>query len=112
MDCIFCSIINGKVPSDLLYKDDDLVAFNDINPKVKVHVLIVPRKHITSVNTTNKVDESLLGKMILAAKNVAIQLGVKETGYRLVINVGEHAGQIVHHLHMHLMGGEKLEGFN
>lgn len=110
MDCVFCNIISGKVPADLIYQDDDVVAFSDINPKAKVHALIIPRKHISSVNTIDESDKEILGKLMLAAKAVAVQENISETGYRLVINTGEHAGQIVYHLHMHLLGGEKLGG--
>jgi histidine triad (HIT) family protein len=103
MDCIFCKIINSELPSQRVYEDETVVAFYDINPKAKVHILIVPRKHIDSVNQVEKVDETSLGRLFLAAKTIAEEQGVSESGYRLLVNVGSGAGQIVFHLHMHLL---------
>lgn len=105
MDCVFCDIINGKLPSKIVYHDDQVVAFYDIKPKAKVHILIVPRKHIASVNQAESKDQMLLGNLFLVARNIAKEHGIAEDGYRLLVNTGSQAGQIVYHLHMHLLGG-------
>lgn len=105
MDCIFCNIITGKLPAKMVYQDEQVLAFYDIKPKAKVHILIVPRKHITSVNHVELEDQTLLGSLFLAARKIAEEQGIAEKGYRLMINTGSGAGQIVYHLHMHLLGG-------
>lgn len=105
MSCIFCDIITGKAPAQIVYQDNDAVAFYDINPKAKVHILIVPRKHIASVNNVESGDQTVLGSLFLAARNIAETQGIAEKGYRLMVNTGSNAGQIVYHLHMHLLGG-------
>ncbi|MFH1712938.1 MAG: histidine triad nucleotide-binding protein [Candidatus Jacksonbacteria bacterium] len=105
MSCIFCNIIKGKLPSKMVYQDDQVVAFYDINPKAKVHILIVPRKHIASVNQVKSEDRAILGSLFLAAQKIAEMQGIAEEGYRLTVNTGSAAGQIVYHLHMHLLGG-------
>jgi histidine triad (HIT) family protein len=107
-DCIFCKIINGEIPSKIVYKDDDVVAFPDINPATPIHLLVVSRKHIPSLAAMTKADTILAGKMIEAANKIAKEQGIAEKGYRLTINSGPEAGQIVPHLHMHLMGGRTL----
>lgn len=106
--CIFCQIVSKQMKTKLEYEDDEIAAFTDINPKAPVHLLIVPKKHIVSVAETTKEDTELLGKMILVAKKLAEEKGINETGYRLVFNTKKHAGQVVDHIHLHLMGGEKL----
>lgn len=105
MDCIFCNIITGKLPAKMVYQDEQVLAFYDIKPKAKVHILIVPRKHIASVNHVELEDQTLLGSLFLAARKIAEEQGIAEKGYRLMINTGSGAGQIVYHLHMHLLGG-------
>ena len=90
------------------YEDEDIVAFDDINPKAPVHILIVPKKHIGSVNELEDTDAALAGKLILVAKKIAIEKGIDKTGYRLIFNVGKNSGQIVEHIHLHLLGGQKL----
>lgn len=102
-DCLFCKIINKEIPSEIIYEDDDLIAFNDINPKAKTHVLIVPRKHIDTIKDLkeDEADEVLVGKMTLAARNIAKEKNLD--GYQLLFNVGESAGQIIFHIHLHLM---------
>lgn len=110
MECVFCNIISGKVPADIIYQDEHVVAFSDINPKAQVHILIIPRRHITSVNAVEDPDVAILGQLFVAARKIAGEQGVAESGYRLVVNTGEDAGQIVYHLHIHLLGGEKLDG--
>ncbi len=107
-DCIFCKIIAGEIPSKQVYQDEQVTAFYDINPVAPVHVLIVPNKHIPSVNHVQPEDEAMLGHMFGVARQVAEQLGVAERGYRLILNTGEHAGQVVFHVHMHLLGGRPL----
>ena len=107
-DCIFCKIIKGEIPSKIVYQDEDVVIFPDINPITPVHLLVVPRKHIESLAAMGDADTIIAGKMIKAANKVARQQGIAEKGYRLTINSGRDAGQIVPHLHMHLMGGRDL----
>lgn len=104
-DCIFCQIIKGKIPADFVYQDDDLVAFQDINPIAPVHVLIVPREHIEGVQKVQKKDLKILGKMLLTASKIAKQKKLK--GYKLFFNCGKLGGQLVYHLHLHLIGGWK-----
>ncbi|MFC1937763.1 histidine triad nucleotide-binding protein [Chloroflexota bacterium] len=110
MDCIFCQIAAGKVPSDILYRDDDVVAFRDIHPQSPIHLLIIPKKHIASVIDLSEADLHLIGHMVNVANQLARKEGVAEKGYRLVINYGEHGGQVVQHLHLHLLGGRRLAG--
>lgn len=104
MECVFCNIIQGKIPAQFVYQDDEVVVFHDIHPKARVHVLIVPIAHIASVNEITEKNRSSVGRMFVAASRVAEELGVKESGYKLLVNVGEGAGQVVPHLHMHLLG--------
>lgn len=108
MDDVFCKIIKGEIPTEFLYQDEDLAAFKDKNPEAPVHLLIVPKKHIASVNEVADEDQMLLGKMILTAKKLAKELGIAESGYRLGFNTGPDSGQMVSHLHLHLVGGKKL----
>ena len=107
-DCIFCKIAQKEIPAELLCEDEDVIAFNDIAPKSPVHILIVPKKHIDSVNNLEEENKTLLGKLVLVAKDIAKEKGISETGYRLIFNTGRDAGQTVDHIHLHLMGGEKL----
>jgi len=107
-ECIFCKIANRKIPCELLYNDDLVVAINDINPITPVHVLIIPKKHLESVADMEEVDEALAGRMIMVAKKVAEQLGTSEGGYKLLIRVRPDGGQEVPHVHMHLLGGGKM----
>lgn len=106
-DCIFCKIIAGEIPGTIVYQDEQLVAFKDINPHAPVHLLITPRKHIHSVNEAGEEDEQLLGHLFTAARKIAAQLPV--TDYRLVVNTGPGAGQTVFHVHMHLIAGKPLQ---
>lgn len=107
-NCVFCKIIKGEIPSEFVYRDEEVVAFRDIDPKASVHILIVPVKHFLNINEAGEVDQPLLGKMMLIAKSIAKEQGVSESGYRLVVNNGPDADQAVGHLHLHLLGGEKL----
>ncbi|MBA7636990.1 Purine nucleoside phosphoramidase [subsurface metagenome] len=108
MDCIFCQIIAGKVPSDIVYQDEAVIVFPDINPKAPTHLLIIPKKHILSLAHLTEAESPLIGHMVNIANRLAKEKGMSERGYRLVVNCGEEAGQIVDHLHMHLLGGQKL----
>ncbi len=104
-DCIFCRIIKGDSFAKFVYKDNDLVAFHNIRPDAPVHVLIVPVEHIESINALEERHSAVISKMMLKAKEIAKELGIKDSGYKLVINVGSGAGQVVFHLHTHLIGG-------
>ena len=108
MDCIFCKIVSGEIPSDIVYQDKELIAFRDIHPVAPTHVLIIPRKHIPSLAELSKEDSSLVENMINTANQLAKREGISEKGYRLVINSGKQGGQLVPHLHMHLIGGRQL----
>ena len=108
-DCIFCRIISGDIPSDTVFENEEIVAFRDVHPLAPTHVLVVPRRHIESVNDLSMDDAVLLGRMILAAKHIAAQEGVSESGYRLVVNSGPDSGQAVAHLHLHVIGGRSLK---
>jgi len=110
MDCIFCKIVAGEIPSDTLYQDDEIVAFRDISPQAPVHVLVIPRKHIESLVQLSEDESSLATHMVDVANQLARKEGVAESGYRLVINCGEQGGQLVPHLHLHLLGGRELSG--
>lgn len=108
MASIFSKIIAGEIPSKIVYQDDLVTAFWDIAPKRKVHVLIVPNKEIPTVNDVTAEDEAMLGRLFTAAKKIAADLGIAADGYRLIVNVNEHGGQEVYHIHMHLVGGERV----
>ena len=107
-NCVFCKIINKSLPSQILFEDGDLIVIKDIMPKAPLHLLVIPKKHIVGVNTLEAADEPLAGKMLFAAKEMANKSGVGESGYKLVFNVGKDGGQVVPHLHLHLLGGKKL----
>jgi histidine triad (HIT) family protein len=107
-DCIFCKIARKEVPTQPLYEDHDLIAFPDINPIAPVHVLIVPKEHMLNLNEVGKTDAAVLGRAMRLAAKIADEKGVAETGYRVVINNGEQGGQVVPHLHLHLIGGRPL----
>ena len=107
-ECIFCKIVNGESPASIVYKDEAVTAFRDIHPVAPTHILIVPNKHIASVNDIHPEDEPLMGKLFTVAKNLAVREGILEDGYRLIVNTGEHGRQVVFHLHMHLMGGQRM----
>ena len=108
MDCIFCQIIAGKIPCEIIYQDEEAVAFRDINPQAPIHLLIIPKRHIPSLTHLSEADSPLIGHMVNVANQLAKKEGISEKGYRLVINCGEQGGQLVPHLHMHLLGGRKL----
>ncbi|MBF0227359.1 MAG: histidine triad nucleotide-binding protein [Desulfobacterales bacterium] len=106
-DCIFCKIAKGEIPANFLYKDESIVVFKDIKPIAPVHLLIVPTKHIRSVNDLKDDDKEIISKMIMVAKDIAKQQGVSESGYKLFFNVEKGGGQEVFHIHLHLIGGWK-----
>lgn len=106
MSCIFCKILSGESPAAILYRDGLLTAFRDIHPVARTHILIIPNRHIASVNQLEPGDEFLVGRMVLLAKELAAREGVAENGYRLMINTGAHGGQTVPHLHLHLIAGK------
>jgi len=104
MDCIFCKIIKGEIPSVKVFENEKILAFVDINPKAKVHVLIIPKKHIESVKSLEESDKELAGELLLVAKKIAKEKNLE--GYKLIINVGRDGGQLVGHLHLHLLSGD------
>ncbi len=107
-DCIFCKIIAGEIPGNIIHRDDEVVAFHDVNPVAPVHVLIIPRKHMSSINEAVEEDRQVLGELMLRAKAIAKELNIAESGYRLVINTGKSVGQTVFHIHLHLLGGRPM----
>jgi len=108
-DCIFCKIVAGEIPSTQVYRDEQVTAFRDINPAAPVHVLIVPNRHIASVNDLTAEDEPLIGHLFSVAKQIAADEGIAESGYRLIVNTGPDGGQVVFHLHLHLLGGHRMK---
>lgn len=108
MTTIFSKIIDGEVDADIVYQDDLVTAFRDINPAASTHILIVPNKEIPTVNDLAEADEQIAGRMFIVAKKLAEEEGVAEKGYRLIVNCNDHGGQEVYHLHMHLIGGRPL----
>lgn len=106
--CIFCSIVLGRTPADVVFDGGDTLFFRDINPKAKVHVVGVPKKHLTSLSDVHGDDHKLVGKLLHEAADVASQLGIADSGYRVLTNVGRDAGQEIEHLHFHVLGGESL----
>ena len=108
-DCIFCKIIKGDIPSTNVFRDEQVTAFRDLNPVAATHILLVPNKHIDSINTLTNEDEQLIGHLFTAAKQIAAQEGIAEGGYRLIINTNAHAGQTVFHIHLHLLGGAPMK---
>ena len=108
MSCLFCDIAAGKIPSQLVYEDEDVIAFHDISPKAPTHILCIPRKHISTLNDLEEQDTHLSGKLLLTANRLAKQLGFAEDGYRVVMNCNGHGGQTVFHIHLHLLGGRSF----
>ena len=107
-NCIFCQIVAGKVPSEILHQDEEAIAFLDINPQAPTHLVIIPKRHIPSLAHLSEADSALMGHMVNIANQLAKREGIAEGGYRLVINCGKEGGQLVPHLHMHLIGGRRL----
>ncbi len=107
-NCLFCKIANKKIPAGIIYEDDKVTAFTDIKPVAPIHLLIIPKAHIPSVDHLGIKDQKLIGELFLVAQKLARKYGIDKTGYRLIFNVGKDAGQTVDHLHLHLIGGKKL----
>jgi len=108
-DCIFCKIIAGELPGTIIFRDEQATAFRDLNPAAPIHILIVPNKHIDSVNLLADEDEQWMGHLFTTAKRIAAQEGIAENGYRLMINTNAHGGQTIFHLHLHLLGGARMK---
>ena len=104
-DCLFCKILAGDIPADVIYESDTAIAFRDINPQAPTHVLIIPRKHIATINDISEDDQAIVGSLYSAAQTIAAEEGFSEVGYRAVMNCNEGAGQTVFHIHLHLLGG-------
>ena len=107
-NCVFCKIANGELPSNKVYEDDVMVAFHDVNPQGPTHVLVVPKRHITSLLDVTPADDALLGSLVRRARDLAVEQGLDERGFRLVFNCGEDAGYSVYHIHLHLVGGRRM----
>jgi histidine triad (HIT) family protein len=107
-DCLFCKIVEGKIPATLVYEDDTVIAFNDINPQAPTHILIVPRKHISTLNHLTNDDTFIVGQMVQVGKKLADKLRHAESGYRLVMNCNSDGGQTVFHIHLHLLAGREF----
>jgi histidine triad (HIT) family protein len=107
-DCIFCKIAAQEIPADVVYSDDQVLAFRDISPQAPTHILVIPREHIATVNDLSEEHTSLIGRIVLVAKELAAEDGLAESGYRLVLNTGPDGGQAVFHIHLHLFGGRPL----
>jgi len=108
-DCIFCKIVDGQIPATIVYENEDVIAFRDLGPQAPTHVLVIPRKHIATINDLQDADAELIGKMYLAAKEVAGMEGIDEEGYRTVMNCNAGAGQTVFHIHLHVLGGRSMQ---
>ena len=109
MDCVFCKIIDGEIPSKIIYEDEDVIAFDDVDPQAPIHFLVIPKKHIKSLDELSESDSSLIGKIFLTIKKIAREKGIAENGYRVVHNIGEDGGQSVAHMHFHVLGGRSLQ---
>ena len=107
-DCLFCKLISGEIPATEVYRDDDIFAFEDINPIAPTHILVIPIKHLSDIKSANVDDQELIGKMLLIANQIATEKGLAEDGFRYVINTGKNGGQTVYHLHLHIIGGRSL----
>jgi histidine triad (HIT) family protein len=108
MNCLFCKIVQGEIKANIIYEDSNMIAFHDIHPQAPTHILIIPKKHIATINDIDYTDEQLLGQMILKAKDIAKSEKLSEKGYRLVFNVNPGGGQAVYHIHLHLLGGRQM----
>ena len=108
MSTIFKKIIDKEIPSDIIFEDDSVIAFSDINPVAPVHILIIPKKEIPTLNDISENDKEIIGELFIAAKKIAEKFKVNKTGYRIIFNCNEDAGQTVYHIHMHLLAGRKL----
>lgn len=107
-ECIFCKIIEGRIPSEKVYEDEEIIAFRDIEPVAPVHILVIPKKHIPALTNLNKEDEAVIGRIYTVINQIAEKENIKEKGFRVIVNCGEDGGQEVKHVHFHLIGGKKL----
>ena len=107
-DCIFCKIIKGEIPSNKVYEDDKVLAFHDINPEAPVHVLVIPKEHIESVNAINEENVDIVSHIFMVINKIVKELGIDKSGYRVLTNTGKDGGQTVHHMHFHVLGGKEL----
>lgn len=107
-DCIFCRLIKGEIPSNKVYEDEDVLAFHDINPEAPIHILVIPKKHISMLTDLKEEDEALIGKIYTTINKIAKQEGFEKQGYRVIVNCGKDSGQEVMHIHFHILGGKKL----
>jgi len=105
-DCIFCKIANKEIPAEIIYEDEDLLAFKDINPVAPAHILLIPKKHVSTLFDLTDENAEIIGRIVLLSKKLAIELGLEEKGFRLVSNCKENGGQTVYHIHFHLLGGK------
>jgi len=108
-DCLFCKMVSGDIQPDVVFEDDDVLAFRDVNPQAPVHVLVIPKSHIATTNELTPEHASLIGRMVLAARQIAADEGVAEPGYRMVMNCNPEAGQSVYHIHLHMLGGRPMD---
>jgi histidine triad (HIT) family protein len=109
-DCLFCKIVGRELSSDVVYEDDEVLAFRDISPQAPIHLLVIPKRHVATVNDLQDLDAELVGRLVLRARALAADEGLADDGYRLVLNCNQHGGQTVYHLHLHLMGGRQMRG--
>lgn len=107
-ECIFCKIINREINSSIVYEDEEILAFNDINPQAPVHIILIPKKHIEKISDITPEDIELVGKLVFIAQRIAKERNISDSGYRLVFNCNKDAGQAVFHIHLHLLGGRKF----
>ena len=107
-DCLFCKIVNRELPADIVYEDDELIAFNDISPQAPTHILIIPKSHVATLNELTESEIDLPGRLVLRAKALAGENDIAESGYRLILNCNADGGQTVFHVHLHLLGGRQL----
>ncbi|MBA1446100.1 MAG: histidine triad nucleotide-binding protein [Chromatiales bacterium] len=107
-DCLFCKMVSGDIQPNVVYEDDDVLAFRDLNPQAPTHILVIPKRHISTLNDLEPDDEALMGKIVLAAARIAEKEGIAEAGYRTLLNCNAEAGQTVFHIHLHLLGGRPM----
>lgn len=108
-NCLFCKMVSGELTPDIVYQNDKVLAFRDIRPQAPTHVLVIPKRHVTTLNDMRDEDEALAGALLIAARRIANELGLTEPGYRTVINTNGHGGQTVFHVHLHLLGGRQMQ---